>query len=125
LKVNYVNILKLEGDSMNLNFLLLQAEQGGSAFFALVPFIVILLLAYLLVKHLSKKGIQVNYKPLGIIFTVIGGVVLIWVITRFTSFAGQLHSWSPPFAEYEIITLVGAGISVFLIIFGLICISKK
>ena len=51
---------------------------------------------------------------------VIGGVLGVWVITRFTSFAGQLHSWSPPFSEYEVVTLVGLGAAAIFVIVGLI-----
>ncbi|HIE26868.1 TPA: SHOCT domain-containing protein [Candidatus Poribacteria bacterium] len=57
---------------------------------------------------------------IGIIVCVIGGVLGVWVITRFTSFAGQLHSWSPPFSEYEVVTLVGLGAAAIFVIVGLI-----
>jgi hypothetical protein len=57
---------------------------------------------------------------IGIIACVIGGVLGVWVITRFTSFAGQLHSWSPPFSEYEVVTLVGLGAVAIFVIVGLI-----
>ncbi len=59
----------------------------------------------------------------GVILCVIGGAIGVWVITRFTTFAGKLHSWSPPFTEYEIITLVGLGVAAMFIIVGLILLT--
>ena len=59
-------------------------------------------------------------KIIGIILCVLGVAVGIWVITRVTGLAGQLHSWSPPFTEYEIATLVGGGIAAIFVIVGLI-----
>ena len=56
----------------------------------------------------------------GVIFCVLGVVSVIWVISRFTSLAGKLHTWEPPFTEYEIITLVGVGITALFLIVGLI-----
>lgn len=47
-------------------------------------------------------------KKSGIILTVIGGAIAIWVFTRITSVYGKLHSWEPPFTEYETTTIVGA-----------------
>ncbi len=66
-------------------------------------------------------------KTIGIIALVIGGAIGIWVFTRITNFAGQMHSWQPPFTdtEYEMITLGGAAIALVLIIVGLINLTKK
>jgi hypothetical protein len=64
-------------------------------------------------------------KTMGIIFLVIGGAIGIWAFTRITSFAGQLHSWTPPFTEYEMMTLGGGAIALVLIILGLINLTKK
>lgn len=64
-------------------------------------------------------------KTMGIILTVIGGSIGIWVFTRFTSLAGKLHTWGPPFTEYEVTTLASGTIALVLIIVGLINLTKK
>ena len=64
-------------------------------------------------------------KTLSIILTIIGGAIGLWVFTRFTSFAGQMHTWSPPFSAYEVTTLIGAAIALILIIIGVINLTKK
>lgn len=61
----------------------------------------------------------------GIIFSVLSFALIIWALIRITSFAGQLHSWSPPFAKYEIITIVVGGIGLILLIIGLIFIFSN
>ena len=66
-----------------------------------------------------------NSKELGIVLTVIGGAIGIWVFTRLTSFAGKMHSWSPPFTGYETTTLIGGAIALVLIIVGLNNWTKK
>ena len=66
-----------------------------------------------------------DMKKLGIVLTVIGGAIGIWVFTRLTSLVGKLHTWQPPFTEYEITTLVGGAIALVLIIVGLINWTKK
>ena len=64
-------------------------------------------------------------KNLGIILCVLGGTAGIWVFTRLTSLAGKLHSWEPPFTEYETTTIVGGIIAIIFIIVGLINLTKK
>ena len=64
-------------------------------------------------------------KKLGIFLTVVGGAIGIWVFTRLTSLVGKLHTWQPPFTEYEITTLVCGAIALVLIIVGLINWTKK
>lgn len=64
-------------------------------------------------------------KTLGIILTVIGAVCDIWSYTRITSITGQMHTWSPPFESYEIITIICGIFGVILIIAGIIFLSKK
>lgn len=66
-----------------------------------------------------------DMKKLGIVLTVIGGAIGIWVFTRLTSLVGKMHTWQPPFTEYEITTLVGGAIALVLIIVGLINWTKK
>lgn len=64
-------------------------------------------------------------KTQGIISTVVGGAIALWVYTRFTSLMGQMHTWQPPLEDYEIYTFIGAAAAVILIIVGLIRITKK
>jgi len=64
-------------------------------------------------------------KILGIILTVVGASAIIWCISRFTSFYGKMHSWSPPFTEYETITIVSGIIGLILLIVGIVFLAKK
>ena len=64
-------------------------------------------------------------KITGIISLVIGSAIGVWVYTRITSFIGQLTPWKSPFTEYETITLWAVVIALFLIIFGLVNLTKK
>lgn len=73
----------------------------------------------------EKELIMQQEKTKGIILTIIGGAIGVWVFTRLTSFAGQLKTWAPPFTGYEVSTLVGAGIALILIIVGVIKLTKK
>lgn len=76
--------------------------------------------------HDKERGAMMeNVKTIGIIMTVIGGAIGLWVFTRFTSMAGKFHTWQPPFTEYEITTLIGGGIALILIIIGLINLTKS
>ena len=63
-------------------------------------------------------------KTVGIILIIAGGAIGIWVFTRFTSLAGQLYTWEPPFSQYEVTTFCGAVVALILIIFGVICLTK-
>lgn len=64
-------------------------------------------------------------KTLGIVLTVLGAAVGVWAFTRVTSVMGQLHTWQPPFSTYETITVIGAAISIVLIILGIIALVRK
>lgn len=74
---------------------------------------------------ISARMQKMQLKNLGIILCVLGGAVGAWVFTRLTSVVGKLHSWEPPFTEYETTTIIGACIAVLLIIIGLISLTKK
>ncbi len=56
----------------------------------------------------------------GVVCTVLGGALGLWVVTRLSNAAGQMHDWAPPFAEYEWVTLAGAAVAVGLLIVGLV-----
>ncbi len=60
----------------------------------------------------------------GIVLTVLGGLLGIWAFTRVTSVAGRFFTWSPPFSQYETMTLVGALVAAILLISGLIHLTK-
>jgi len=64
-------------------------------------------------------------KIFGIIFSVLSLGLIIWTVTRITSFAGQLYSWSPPFEKYEIVTIIVGVVGLILLILGLIFIFSK
>jgi hypothetical protein len=68
---------------------------------------------------------QQDRKTLGIVLTVIGGAIALWVISRFTSIMGKLCSWGPPFSGYEVTTIIGVIVAIILIIVGIISIMKK
>jgi len=59
-------------------------------------------------------------KSSGIICTVLGGMLSLWVIARLSSTLGRQQTWAPPFAQYEWVTLVGVVGAVGLLIVGLI-----
>jgi hypothetical protein len=84
----------------------------------LVPIVIIIFIF-----SIAKKKEQ--RKNLGIILLVLGGAAGIWVVTRLTSMAGKIHSWEPPFTSYEVTTIIGAVIAIFLIILGIINVTKK
>ena len=56
----------------------------------------------------------------GIICTVLGGMLSLWVVARLSSTLGRQQTWAPPFAPYEWVTLVGAVGAAALLIVGLI-----
>lgn len=58
-------------------------------------------------------------KTIGVVCTVLGGAVGLWVIARLSSVLGQQQTWAPPFEAYETATLAGAGVAVLLLIAGL------
>jgi len=57
----------------------------------------------------------------GIVCTVLGGMLSLWVIARLSSTLGRQQTWAPPFAPYEWVTLVGAVGAAALLIVGLLC----
>lgn len=59
-------------------------------------------------------------KITGIVCTVLGGMLSLWVIARLSSAAGWKQTWAPPFATYEWVTLVGAVGAAGLLIVGLL-----
>ena len=60
---------------------------------------------------------------IGVVITVIGGGLGMWAYSRYSSIVGQLHTFTPPFTQYEIITMVVGGVGLGLIVIGLILLS--
>jgi uncharacterized membrane protein len=56
----------------------------------------------------------------GIVLTVLGGALGLWVIARLGSSVGMQQTWAPPFARYEWVTLGGAAVAALLLIVGLV-----
>lgn len=63
-------------------------------------------------------------KATGIVCTVLGGMLSLWVIARLSSAAGWQQTWAPPLVEYEWITLLGAVVAAGLLIFGLLGVTQ-
>lgn len=56
---------------------------------------------------------------------VAAGVIGVWVFVRMTSLAGKMHTWSPPFSEYETWTLIAAGVAVLFLLIGIRQLTAK
>lgn len=56
----------------------------------------------------------------GIVCTVLGGMLSLWVIARLSSVVGWQQTWAPPFGQYEWVTLGGATGAAGLLIVGLL-----
>ena len=59
-------------------------------------------------------------KTTGVVCTVLGGALGLWVIARLANFVGMQQTWAPPFARYEWVTLLGAAAAALLLIVGLV-----
>jgi len=59
-------------------------------------------------------------KTTGVVCTVLGGTLGLWVIARLANFVGMQQTWAPPFARYEWVTLLGAVAAALLLIVGLV-----
>lgn len=64
-------------------------------------------------------------KQIGLVAFVIAAIASVWSFARFTSLEGKLCSWSTPFCEYEVNTLIGVGIAGVLVLVGLKLIYSK
>ncbi len=63
-------------------------------------------------------------KTTGIICTVLGGAFGLWAVARLSSIIGLQQNWAPPLTEYEVVTLIGAGVAALLLIVGLIRLTR-
>ena len=72
------------------------------------------------------ERVKLMLRRWGIILMVGGLVLTLWVFARVTTLEGQLHKWSPPFSNYEIVTIVMGGAAMVWLIFGsLILFGQK
>lgn len=62
-------------------------------------------------------------KTTGIICTILGGMLSLWVIARLSSATGWEQTWAPPLVEYEWVTLLGAAVAAGFLIIGLIGVT--
>jgi hypothetical protein len=68
-----------------------------------------------------NEGKRMNTsKATGVVCTVLGGTLGLWVIARLANFVGMQQTWAPPFARYEWVTLLGAAAAALLLIVGLV-----
>ncbi len=105
---------------------------SGNILTALIPYAILIIIVIFIVVLTKRNKLSINIeilrgysKNFGIIFCVLGGTAMIWVIARLTNLAGKYQSWEPPFSEYETITIVGGIIAILLIIIGLISLTRK
>jgi hypothetical protein len=70
---------------------------------------------------MSEQSTGTSRNTAGIVCTVLGGMLSLWVIARLSSAAGWQQTWAPPFAPYEWVTLGGAVGAAALLIVGLLC----
>jgi TRAP-type C4-dicarboxylate transport system permease large subunit len=73
-----------------------------------------------------RKGAEImrDTKTTGIVETVAGGALALWVYVRFTNVAGQLHTWSAPFDDYELNTLLVGALAFLLLVAGVVRLTK-
>jgi len=69
---------------------------------------------------MSEQSTRTSRNTVGIVCTVLGGMLSLWVIARLSSAVGRQQTWAPPFTPYEWMTLGGAVGAAALLIVGLI-----
>jgi len=73
---------------------------------------------------MSEQSTRTSRNTTGIVCTVLGGMLSLWVIARLSSAVGRQQTWAPPFASYEWVTLVGAFVATGLLIIGLVRVTQ-
>ncbi len=58
-------------------------------------------------------------KSLSVGLVLVGGGGLFWVFIRMTNLVGRLHTWSPPFDNYELTTLLGGVVALLSLAVGI------
>lgn len=68
---------------------------------------------------MPRSGMKAS-RTTGVVCTVLGGALALWVVTRLASALGQQQTWAPPLVRYEWVTLAGAALAAGLLIVGLV-----
>ncbi|WP_438483171.1 hypothetical protein [Oleiharenicola lentus] len=61
----------------------------------------------------------------GVVLLVAAVIAGVWSYNRYSGLMGQLHSWSPPFDQFEVYTIVGALVGALCLVAGLRMVSAK
>ena len=69
---------------------------------------------------MPEQSTRTSRNTAGVICTVLGGMLSLWVVARLSSTLGRQQTWAPPFAPYEWVTLIGAVGAAGLLIVGLL-----
>ena len=69
---------------------------------------------------MPEQSTRTSRNTAGVICTVLGGMLSLWVVARLSSTLGRQQTWAPPFAPYEWVTLGGAVGAAGLLIVGLL-----
>lgn len=64
-------------------------------------------------------------QQVGVVLLVAAGVAGFWSYNRYSSLVGQMHSWSPPFNQFEVYTIVGGLLGVLFLVAGLRMVNAK
>ncbi len=56
---------------------------------------------------------------------VVAAGLVVWTYQRYFSFVGQLHTWRPPFNQFEVVTISSGLFALFLTLVGLRLLSAK
>lgn len=64
-------------------------------------------------------------QQIGVVLLVAAVAAGVWSYNRYSSLVGQLHSWSPPFDQFEVYTIVGALVAALCLVAGLRMVSDK
>lgn len=61
----------------------------------------------------------------GVVLLVAAVAAGVWSYGRYSSLVGQLHSWSPPFDQFEVYTIVGGLVAMLCLVSGLRMVGGK
>lgn len=64
-------------------------------------------------------------QQVGIVLLVAAGVAGFWAYGRYSSFVGQMLSWTPPFSKFETLTIAGGLAALLFLVMGLRLIGGK
>jgi len=64
-------------------------------------------------------------QQVGVVLLVAAAIAGFWSFNRYSGLVGQLHSWAPPFSQYEVYTIVGGLVAVLCLVSGLRMLNAK